>query len=158
MQINNIAKRTIEKIEKAEQKRDALIAKRDEFQKATDAKIAEMNEGIKEVDKELAKLREQEKTEKLAAIGSALSKKGVDVNTLLAAVANNDLYTIQDILEGNSAPAPEPATEQIEQVEAVAENVENEEVVETADNAENNENTENNENAENYNNFNNVWQ
>lgn len=121
MQIENIAKRTMDKIQKTEEKLEALIAKRDDFQQSVDTKIAEMNENIKAVEKELSKLREQEKTEKLAAIGSALSKKGVDVNTLLAAVASNDLYAIQDILEGNSAPAPASVSEQNESSEPVSE-------------------------------------
>lgn len=119
MQIENIAKRTMDKIQKTKEKLDALIAKRDDFQQSVDTKIAEMNENIKAVEKELSKLREQEKTEKLAAIGSALSKKGVDVNTLLAAVASNDLYAIQDILEGN--PAPASVAEQNEPSEPVSE-------------------------------------
>lgn len=119
MQIENIAKRTMDKIQKTKEKLDALIAKRDDFQQSVDTKIAEMNENIKAVEKELSKLREQEKTEKLAAIGSALSKKGVDVNTLLAAVASNDLYAIQDILEGN--PAPASVSEQNEPSETVSE-------------------------------------
>lgn len=121
MQIENIAKRTMDKIQKTEEKLDALIAKRDDFQQSVDTKIAEMNENIKAVEKELSKLREQEKTEKLAAIGSVLSKKGVSVNTLLAAVASNDLYAIQDILEGNSAPAPASVSEQNESSETVSE-------------------------------------
>lgn len=119
MQIENIAKRTMDKIQKTKEKLDALIAKRDDFQQSVDTKIAEMNENIKAVEKELLKLREQEKTEKLAAIGSVLSKKGVSVNTLLAAVASNDLYAIQDILEGN--PAPTSVSEQNEPSETVSE-------------------------------------
>lgn len=102
-----IAKKTIEKIEKEQVKLDGLLAKREEINAAYQEKLAEINESIKEQEKVISSLRDKEKTEKLAAVASMFKKSGVSVDDLLNAVKNNDLYGLQEKLEGKS-PNPAP--------------------------------------------------
>lgn len=107
--MKEVAKKTIEKIEKEQVKLDSLLAKREELTTGYQAKLAEINDSIKEQEKVIASLRQQEKTEKLAAAALMLNKSGVSVDDLLNAVANNDLYGLQERLENKGTTKSEPA-------------------------------------------------
>lgn len=109
--MKEIAKKTIEKIEKEQIKLDGLLAKREEITTGFQAKLAEINESIKEQEKVIASLREHEKTEKLSAIASMFKKNGVSVDDLLNAVTNNDLYGLQEKLENKGAAKSEPTAD-----------------------------------------------
>lgn len=109
--MKEIAKKTIEKIEKEQIKLDGLLAKREEITTGFQAKLAEINESIKEQEKVIASLREHEKTEKLSAIASMFKKNGVSVDDLLDAVTNNDLYGLQEKLENKGAAKSEPTSD-----------------------------------------------
>lgn len=98
-----IAKKTIEKIEKEQTKLDGLLARREEINASFQEKLAEVNESIREQEKVISSLREREKTEKLAAVASMFNKSGVSVDDLLNAVENNDLYGLQEKLENKGA-------------------------------------------------------
>lgn len=107
--MKEIAKKTIEKIEKEQVKLDSLLAKREEITTGYQAKLAEINESIKEQEKVIASLREHEKSEKLAAVALMFKKSGVSVDDLLNAVTNNDLYGLQEKLENKGTAKSEPA-------------------------------------------------
>lgn len=110
----SIAEKTIAKITKEEEKLETLIFKRDEYNCKVQAKLSAMNESIKEQETVIEKLRKQEKTEKLEAISSIMESKGITVGDLLDAVENNDLYSIQELIEssGNNSPVPEKKQEE----------------------------------------------
>jgi hypothetical protein len=109
--MKDVAKKTLAKIEKEQTKLDSLTAKRDELTATYQAKLAELNEDIKEQEKTLAVLRGQEKAEKLEAVASILGQSGASVDDLLVAVANGDLYAIQEMIEAKGKPAPETVTD-----------------------------------------------
>jgi len=98
----NIAKKTLAKIEKEQQKLDNLIAKRDDYTANYQAKLSEMNKAISEQKKVIAELKGQEKQEKLDAVANLAEKSGVSVDDLLKAVLKSDFYGIQEKLEGKS--------------------------------------------------------
>lgn len=110
----SIAEKTIVKITKEKEKLEILIAKRDEYNNKVQARLSAMNESIKEQEAVIEKLRKQEKTEKLEAIGSIMESKGISVGDLLDAVENNDLYSIQELIEssGNSSSVSEKEPEE----------------------------------------------
>lgn len=101
----NVAEKTIAKIAKEQKKLDTLVAKRDEYNANVQAKLDSMNEDIKEQKAVIAELRKQEKAEKLEAISTMMNDKGISVDDLLNAVANNDLYAIQESMESSEKPA-----------------------------------------------------
>ena len=101
----NVAEKTIAKIAKEQKKLDTLVAKRDEYNANVQAKLDSMNEDIKEQKAVIAELRKQEKAEKLEAISTMMNDKGISVDDLLNAVANNDLYAIQESLESSEKSA-----------------------------------------------------
>lgn len=101
----NIAEKTIAKIAKEQKKLDTLVAKRDEYNANVQAKLDSMNEDIKEQKAVIAELRKQEKAEKLEAISTMMNDKGISVDDLLNAVANNDLYAIQESMESSEKSA-----------------------------------------------------
>ena len=97
----NVAEKTIAKIAKEQKKLDTLVAKRNEYNANVQAKLDSMNEDIKEQKAVIAELRKQEKAEKLEAISTMMNDKGISVDDLLNAVANNDLYAIQEPKQPN---------------------------------------------------------
>lgn len=99
----NIAKKTLMKIEKEQTKLEALTAKRDEFVSNHQMKLSEMNGDIARQKKLIAGLREQEKREKLDTIATLAEKNGVSINELLSAALNGDFYSIQEKLEGKKS-------------------------------------------------------
>lgn len=101
----NVAEKTIAKIAKEQKKLDTLVAKRDEYNANVQAKLDSMNEDIKEQKAVIAELRKQEKAEKLEAISTMMNDKGISVDDLLNAVANNDLYAIQESMESSKKSA-----------------------------------------------------
>ena len=101
----NVAERTIAKIAKEQKKLDTLVAKRNEYNANVQAKLDSMNEDIKEQKAVIAELRKQEKAEKLEAISTMMNDKGISVDDLLNAVANNDLYAIQESMESSEKSA-----------------------------------------------------
>ena len=101
----NVAEKTIAKIAKEQKKLDTLVAKRDEYNANVQAKLDSMNEDIKEQKAVIAELRKQEKVEKLEAISTMMNDKGISVDDLLNAVANNDLYAIQESMESSEKSA-----------------------------------------------------
>ena len=101
----NVAEKTIAKIAKEQKKLDTLVAKRNEYNANVQAKLDSMNEDIKEQKAVIAELRKQEKAEKLEAISTMMNDKGISVDDLLNAVANNDLYAIQDSMESSEKSA-----------------------------------------------------
>lgn len=101
----NVAEKTIAKIAKEQKKLDTLIAKRNEYNANVQAKLDSMNEDIKEQKAVIAELRKQEKAEKLEAISTMMNDKGISVDDLLNAVANNDLYAIQESMESSEKSA-----------------------------------------------------
>mgnify|MGYP004675390241 FL=1 len=101
----NVAEKTIAKIAKEQKKLDTLVAKRDEYNANVQAKLDSMNEDIKEQKAVIAELRKQEKAEKLEAISTLMNDKGISVDDLLNAVANNDLYAIQESMESSEKSA-----------------------------------------------------
>ena len=101
----NIAEKTIAKIAKEQKKLDTLVAKRNEYNANVQAKLDSMNEDIKEQKAVIAELRKQEKAEKLEAISTMMNDKGISVDDLLNAVANNDLYAIQESMESSEKSA-----------------------------------------------------
>lgn len=101
----NVAEKTIAKIAKEQKKLDALVAKRNEYNANVQAKLDSMNEDIKEQKAVIAELRKQEKAEKLEAISTMMNDKGISVDDLLNAVANNDLYAIQESMESSEKSA-----------------------------------------------------
>ena len=101
----NVAEKTIAKIAKEQKKLDTLVAKRDEYNANVQAKLDSMNEDIKEQKAVIAELRKQEKAEKLEAISTMMNDKGISVDDLLNAVANNDLYAIQESMESSEKSA-----------------------------------------------------
>lgn len=101
----NVAEKTIAKIAKEQKKLDTLVAKRDEYNANVQAKLDSMNEDIKEQKTVIAELRKQEKAEKLEAISTMMNDKGISVDDLLNAVANNDLYAIQESMESSEKSA-----------------------------------------------------
>lgn len=106
----NVAEKTIAKIAKEQKKLDTLVAKRDEYNANVQAKLDSMNEDsmnedIKEQKAVIAELRKQEKAEKLEAISTMMNNKGISVDDLLNAVANNDLYAIQESMESSEKSA-----------------------------------------------------
>lgn len=121
-----ISKKVQAKINKEQEKLNALVAKRDEFIEQTQAKISEMNAVIKEQEKVLAGVQEQARAEQLSELSSAVSKKGISLEALLSAFHNNDLYGIQELLEGKGEA---PATDTVED----AEGSDSEEANDTAD-------------------------
>lgn len=112
---NEVAKKTMERIDREQAKLDAQYAKRDKLTATYNKNLTEINESIKEQEALLANLREQEKSEKLQAISAELLAKGITVDDLLAATMNNDLYSIQEKIErmgttNTEAVAAEPVT------------------------------------------------
>lgn len=101
----NVAEKTIAKIAKEQKKLDTLVAKRNEYNANVQAKLDSMNEDIKEQKAVIAELRKQEKSEKLEAISTMMNDKGISVDDLLNAVANNDLYAIQESMESSEKSA-----------------------------------------------------
>lgn len=101
----NVAEKTIAKIAKEQKKLDTLVAKRNEYNANVQAKLDSMNEDIKEQKTVIAELRKQEKAEKLEAISTMMNDKGISVDDLLNAVANNDLYAIQESMESSEKSA-----------------------------------------------------
>lgn len=101
----NVAEKTIAKIAKEQKKLDTLVAKRNEYNANVQAKLDSMNEDIKEQKAVIAELRKQEKAEKLEAISTMMNDKGISVDDLLNAVANNDLYAIQESMEASEKSA-----------------------------------------------------
>jgi cell division protein FtsB len=101
----NVAEKTIAKIAKEQKKLDTLVAKRNEYNANVQAKLDSMNEDIKEQKAVIAELRKQEKVEKLEAISTMMNDKGISVDDLLNAVANNDLYAIQESMESSEKSA-----------------------------------------------------
>ena len=101
----NVAEKTIAKIAKEQKKLDTLVAKRNEYNANVQAKLDSMNEDIKEQKAVIAELRKQEKAEKLEAISTKMNDKGISVDDLLNAVANNDLYAIQESMESSEKSA-----------------------------------------------------
>ena len=101
----NFAEKTIAKIAKEQKKLDTLVAKRNEYNANVQAKLDSMNEDIKEQKAVIAELRKQEKAEKLEAISTMMNDKGISVDDLLNAVANNDLYAIQESMESSEKSA-----------------------------------------------------
>lgn len=101
----NVAEKTIAKIAKEQKKLDTLVAKRNEYNANVQAKLDSMNEDIKEQKEVIAELRKQEKAEKLEAISTMMNDKGISVDDLLNAVANNDLYAIQESMESSEKSA-----------------------------------------------------
>ena len=101
----NVAEKTIAKIAKEQKKLDTLVAKRNEYNANVQAKLDSMNEDIKEQKAVIAELRKQEKAEKLEAISTMMNDKGISVDYLLNAVANNDLYAIQESMESSEKSA-----------------------------------------------------
>ena len=101
----NVAEKTIAKIAKEQKKLDTLVAKRDEYNANVQAKLDSMNEDIKEQKAVIAELRKPEKAEKLEAISTLMNDKGISVDDLLNAVANNDLYAIQESMESSEKSA-----------------------------------------------------
>lgn len=101
----NVAEKTIAKIAKEQKKLDTLVAKRNEYNANVQAKLDSMNEDIKERKAVIAELRKQEKAEKLEAISTMMNDKGISVDDLLNAVANNDLYAIQESMESSEKSA-----------------------------------------------------
>jgi cell division protein FtsB len=101
----NVAEKTIAKIAKEQKKLDTLVAKRNEYNANVQAKLDSMNEDIKEQKAVIAELRKQEKAEKLEAISTMMNDKGISVDDLLNAVANNDLYAIQESIESSEKSA-----------------------------------------------------
>lgn len=101
----NVAEKTIAKIAKEQKKLDTLVAKRNEYNANVQAKLDSMNEDIKEQQAVIAELRKQEKAEKLEAISTMMNDKGISVDDLLNAVANNDLYAIQESMESSEKSA-----------------------------------------------------
>lgn len=101
----NVAEKTIAKIAKEQKKLDILVAKRNEYNANVQAKLDNMNEDIKEQKAVIAELRKQEKAEKLEAISTMMNDKGISVDDLLNAVANNDLYAIQESMESSEKSA-----------------------------------------------------
>lgn len=101
----NVAEKTIAKIAKEQKKLDTLVAKRNEYNANVQAKLDSMNEDIKEQKAVIAELRKQEKAEKLEAISTMMNDKGISVDDLLNAVANNDLYAIQESMESSEKSA-----------------------------------------------------
>lgn len=90
-----VSKKILAKIEKEQEKLDAMIAKRDEFTANYQAKLAEFNSAINEQKKVIADLREQEKREKLGVVADLVSKNGVSVDDLLNAVLSGNFEDIQ---------------------------------------------------------------
>ena len=101
----NVAEKTIAKIAKEQKKLETLVAKRNEYNANVQAKLDSMNEDIKEQKAVIAELRKQEKAEKLEAISTMMNDKGISVDDLLNAVANNDLYAIQESMESSEKSA-----------------------------------------------------
>lgn len=101
----NVAEKVIAKIAKEQKKLDTLVAKRNEYNANVQAKLDSMNEDIKEQKAVIAELRKQEKAEKLEAISTMMNDKGISVDDLLNAVANNDLYAIQESMESSEKSA-----------------------------------------------------
>lgn len=101
----NVAEKTIAKIAKEQKKLDTLVAKCNEYNANVQAKLDSMNEDIKEQKAVIAELRKQEKAEKLEAISTMMNDKGISVDDLLNAVANNDLYAIQESMESSEKSA-----------------------------------------------------
>lgn len=101
----NVAEKTIAKIAKEQKKLDTLVAKRNEYNANVQAKLDSMNEDIKEQKAVIAELRKQEKAEKLEAISTMMNDKGISVDDLLNAVANNNLYAIQESMEASEKSA-----------------------------------------------------
>lgn len=101
----NVAEKAIAKIAKEQKKLDTLVAKRNEYNANVQAKLDSMNEDIKEQKAVIAELRKQEKAEKLEAISTMMNDKGISVDDLLNAVANNDLYAIQESMESSEKSA-----------------------------------------------------
>ena len=101
----NVAEKIIAKIAKEQKKLDTLVAKRNEYNANVQAKLDSMNEDIKEQKAVIAELRKQEKAEKLEAISTMMNDKGISVDDLLNAVANNDLYAIQESMESSEKSA-----------------------------------------------------
>lgn len=90
-----VSKKILAKIEKEQEKLEAMIAKRDEFTANYQAKLAEFNSAINEQKKVIADLREQEKREKLGVVADLVSKNGVSVDDLLNAVLSGNFEDIQ---------------------------------------------------------------
>lgn len=106
MNVNDVAKKTMGRIAKAQEKLDALYAKRDEMTADYNSKMDAINSQIKEQEKEVATLNTKAQEEKLRAANRLLAKKGITADQLLLAIANGDLYGIQEIMEnGGVAPA-----------------------------------------------------
>lgn len=111
---NASSKRLSSKIEKEQKKLNVLNEKRDGVTKKYQEELSKIDAEIKEQEKIVEGYREQERQAKLAKLSSIMGKKGVDIDSLLTAVANNDLYGIQEILEKanhteskSEVPAPE---------------------------------------------------
>lgn len=106
----NIAKKTLAKIEKEQQKLDNLTTKRNDYTANYQAKLSEMNKAISEQKKVIAELKGQEKQEKLSAVANLAEKSGVSVDDLLKAVLKSDFYGIQEKLEGKSTESDDTGT------------------------------------------------
>lgn len=119
MNVNDVAKKTMGRIAKAQEKLDSLVTKRDEMIADYENKLSTLNAQIKEQEKELATLNTKAQEEKLRAANRLLAKKGITADQLLVAIANGDLYGIQEIMEnGGVAPAasedvPEDSIEEV---------------------------------------------
>lgn len=109
MNINDVAKKTMGRIAKAQEKLDSLVAKRDEMITDYENKLSTLNAQIKEQEKEVSSLNTKAQEEKLRAANRLLAKKGITADQLLVAIANGDLYGIQEIMEngGTTADASE---------------------------------------------------
>lgn len=101
--MKEVAKKTLEMIDKEQAKLDSMIAKREEFTAGYQAKLSEMNETIKKQERVIASLREREKSEKLSAVASLMGAKGISVDDLLKAAESGDLYGIQEMIENKAA-------------------------------------------------------
>ncbi len=111
MNVNDIAKNTMARVGKAQEKLDALTAKRDELIAKYESELASVNSSIKEQEKLIASLNAKAQDEKLRAASKLLAKSGVTVDQLLVAVANNDLYGLQEMLENGGVIPSSPASD-----------------------------------------------
>lgn len=108
---DDIAKKTLAKIDREQTKLDTMVEKRDEFTASYQAKLADFNGDITKQKKVIAELREQEKQEKLGAVAALAEKNGVSIDDLLSAALNGDFYGIQEKIEGKASTPTAKAAE-----------------------------------------------
>ena len=102
-----ISKKIMAKLEKENNKLNELNKKRDEIVKAHLLKLEEIDKQIKAQTKIVDEIKAQEKAEKLDAIAVLMNRNGISVDALYNAVANGDLYGIQEALEkGDNSAVP----------------------------------------------------